>query len=68
MEYVVFTIDELTGDALEKALVDTKVAEFDNSDEVTREDLIEYNRMTGAIYESNGEFVDYDIRYYNVAN
>lgn len=62
-----YTIYELIGDALEKALTDTREAEFDDIDAITREDLIDYNRMTGAVYESNGEFVDYDIRFYNIA-
>ena len=53
-----YSIDELTGAALEKALAETKEAEFDNED-VDRQTLIDYNRMTGCRYDVLGEFISY---------
>ncbi len=54
-----FSIDELTGAALEKALAETKEAEFDNED-VDRQTLIDYNNMTRTLYTRDGNFVEYD--------
>lgn len=56
-----YSIDELTGTALEKALAETKEAEFDNED-VDRQTLIDYNRMTGCRYDVLGEFISYSWR------
>jgi hypothetical protein len=53
-----YTIDELDGYNLEVALNDTKEAEF-GSEEVSREVLIDYNRMTDARYTYTGYFVGY---------
>lgn len=44
-----YSINELTGAALEKALQETKEAEFDNED-VDRQTLMDYNRMSGSRY------------------
>ena len=43
---------------LEKALAETKEAEFDNED-VDRQTLIDYNRMTGCRCNDLGEFISY---------
>ena len=53
-----YSIDELTGTALEKALAETKEAEFDNED-VDRQTLIDYNRMTGCRCNDLGEFISH---------
>ena len=53
-----YTIHQLKGEALEKALRETKEADFEN-ETVTREDLIAYNERTGAVYSETGEFLDY---------
>ena len=53
-----YSIDELTGTALEKPLAETKEAEFDNED-VDRQTLIDYNRMTGCRCNDLGEFISY---------
>lgn len=52
-----FTIEQLKGAALEKALQDTNEAEFDGK--ANRDTLIDYNIITGARYDENGEFVEY---------
>ena len=52
------TIHQLRGEALEKALRETKEADF-KDEVVTREDLIAYNERTGAVYSETGEFLDY---------
>ena len=54
-----YSIDELEGWKLDEALDSTREAEFDNDKEVSREDLIEYNRMTEALYTYDGYFVGY---------
>ena len=53
-----YSIDELSGAALEKALQETKEAEFDNED-VDRQTLLDYNRMVGCRYDISGNFMDY---------
>ena len=58
-----FTIHELRGKALEKALQDTKEAEFDG-EEVSVQTLVDYNEMTGAVYNENGDFIAYCIEKY----
>lgn len=58
-----FTIHELRGKALEKALRDTREAEFDG-EEVSVQTLVDYNEMTGAVYSETGEFIAYCIEKY----
>lgn len=53
-----YTIHQLKGEALEKALRETKEADFEG-ETVTREDLIAYNERTGSVYSETGEFLDY---------
>lgn len=53
-----YSIDELTGAALEKALMETQEAEFDNED-VSRETLMDYNRIAGCRYDKEGNFLHY---------
>ena len=53
-----YTTHELKGEALEKALRETKEADFEN-ETVTRDDLIAYNALMGAVYSETGEFLDY---------
>jgi hypothetical protein len=53
-----YTIDELDGYALEDALKDTQETEWDG-EEVSREVLIDYNRLTDARYTVTGSFVGY---------
>ena len=52
-----YTIHELKGEALEKALRETKEADFEN-ETVTRDDLIAYNALMGAVYSETGELLD----------
>lgn len=54
-----YTIHELKGDALIKALNDTREAEEFSADE-TLEELIVFNDMTGSLYDVYGEFVTYE--------
>lgn len=54
-----YTIHELTGSALIKALNDTREAEEFSAEE-TLEELIAFNDMTGSLYDAYGEFVTYE--------
>lgn len=53
-----YSIDELSGTALEKALQETKEAEFDN-EYVDLQTLVDYNRMAGCRYDIYGNFMSY---------
>lgn len=56
-----YTIKELKGAALEKALNDTNEADFDGAADT--ETLMDYNGLMGCYYDQNGEFIDYGAQY-----
>ena len=54
-----YTIHELKGEALIRALNDTREAEDFSADE-SLDELIAFNDMTGALYDIYGDFVTYE--------
>ena len=54
-----YTIYELTGEALARALAETREADFLEEEHATDADVIAYNEQIGAIYNQDGSFVDY---------
>lgn len=57
-EKALYTIFGLEGASREKALRDTKEAEF-AGENVTKDDLISFIKLSGAIFDAEGEFLAY---------
>ena len=54
-----YTIYELTGEALARALAETREADFLEEEHATDADVIAYNESMCAVYNQDGSFVDY---------
>lgn len=54
-----YTIHELTGVALARALDETRESDFLPEEKTTDEELIAYNEWIGAVYNHDGSLADY---------